>query len=192
MKGERGLEPVFRGMELVPFEETPAPYDTVLVKPNLITSHTFETGITTDPVVAEAVIMKVMELGKRAIVVETEGGITSPDEAIVDTGMMEVIERLGSEWVNMGRLDGMQVEPPLHPCEVFLKTVYDISCPVKLDSPPFADAHGLCESDQPPNMVVVPVCDEDVVDFPYFLSLKLMFYVGPNIDDCGFFAEECK
>ena len=35
--------------------------------------------------------MKVMELDKRVIVVETEGGITSPDEAIIETGMMDLI-----------------------------------------------------------------------------------------------------
>ncbi len=75
------------------------------MKPNLITSHTYESGVTTDPVVVEAVIRKVQELGKRAIVVETEGGITSPDDAIVETGMMEVIERLGSEYINMRKLE---------------------------------------------------------------------------------------
>ena len=115
VKGERGVEAVFRAMELIPFKESLLPYDTVLVKPNLITGHTFETGITTDPIVVEAVVMKIMELDKKVLVVETEGGITSPDEAIIETGIMEVIERLGSEYVNMGKLDDMvelEVENP--------------------------------------------------------------------------------
>ena len=105
VKGERGLEPVYRALDMIPYREALEPWDTVLVKPNLITSHTYETGITTDPVVVEAVINKVHDLGKKAIVVETEGGITSPDEAIHTTGMMEVIERLGAEYVNMRKLD---------------------------------------------------------------------------------------
>ena len=105
VKGERGLEPVYRAMDLIPYREALESWDTVLVKPNLITSHTYETGITTDPVVIEAVINRVHELGKKAIVVETEGGITSPDEAIHTTGMMEVIERLGAEYVNMRKLE---------------------------------------------------------------------------------------
>jgi len=104
VKGERGLEPVYRALELIQFGETLAPFDTVLVKPNLITSHTFETGITTDPIVVEAVLRKINELDKKVIVVETEGGITSPDKAIHETGMMEVIERLGAEYINMGLL----------------------------------------------------------------------------------------
>lgn len=104
VKGERGLEPVYRAMDLIPYKEALEPYDTVLVKPNLITSHTYETGVTTDPMVVEAVINRVHDLGKKAIVVETEGGITSPDEAIQSTGMMEVIERLGAEYVNMRKL----------------------------------------------------------------------------------------
>jgi uncharacterized protein (DUF362 family) len=115
VKGERGVEPVFRAMELIPFKEALEPYETVLVKPNLITGHTFQTGITTDPIVVEAVIMKIKELGKKAIVVETEGGITSPDEAIIETGIMEVIDRLGSEYINMGKLDDkveLEVENP--------------------------------------------------------------------------------
>ncbi len=105
VKGERGLEPVYRALDMIPYREALEPWDTVLVKPNLITSHTYETGITTDPVVVEAVINRVHDLGKKAIVVETEGGITSPDEAIHTTGMMEVIERLGAEYVNMRKLD---------------------------------------------------------------------------------------
>ncbi|MFX1577152.1 MAG: DUF362 domain-containing protein [Promethearchaeota archaeon] len=109
VKGERSVKPVFRAMELIPFREALEPYETVLVKPNLITSHTFETGITTDPIVLEAVILKLQELDKKVIVVETEGGITSPDEAIIETGMMAVIERLGSKYINLGKLDD-QVE----------------------------------------------------------------------------------
>ncbi|MFQ5834160.1 MAG: DUF362 domain-containing protein [Candidatus Thorarchaeota archaeon] len=92
MKGERGVETVFRAMELIPFKKALEPYETVLVKPNLIRGHPFQTGITTDPIVVEAVIMKIRELDKKAIVVETEGGITSPDEAIIETGIMEVID----------------------------------------------------------------------------------------------------
>jgi len=95
VKGERGLEPVFDAMNLIPFKEAIEPHNTVLVKPNLITSHSYETGITTDPIVLEAVISKVQELGKKAIVVETDGGLTNPDDSIHETGMMEVIERLG-------------------------------------------------------------------------------------------------
>lgn len=105
VKGERSLETVYRALELIPYREALEPYDTVLVKPNLITSHTYETGITTDPVVVEAVIRKVQEQGKRAVVVETEGGITSPDDAIYETGMMGVIERVGSEYINMRSLE---------------------------------------------------------------------------------------
>ena len=115
VKGERGLEPVFKAIDLISFNEALEPYDTVLVKPNLITSHTYETGITTDPVVVEGVISKVQELGKKAIVVETYGGMTDPDDSIYETGMMEVVERLGSEYINMQKLEDkveLRVENP--------------------------------------------------------------------------------
>ena len=101
----RTLEPVYRAFDLIPYREALNPYDTVLVKVNLITSHTYETGVTTDPIVVEAIINKIQSLGKRAVVVETDGGITSPDKAIIATGMMEVIDRLGAEYVNMAKLE---------------------------------------------------------------------------------------
>lgn len=104
VKGERGVESVFRALELIPFNKALEHYETVLIKPNLISSHTYETGITTDPIVVKAVIKKVQELGKKAIVVETDGGISSPDDAVHETGMMKVINRLGSEYINMRKL----------------------------------------------------------------------------------------
>ncbi|MBD3171337.1 DUF362 domain-containing protein [Candidatus Bathyarchaeota archaeon] len=115
VKGARSLEPVYKAMELIDYHEPLEPYGTVLIKVNLITSHTYETGITTDPVVVEAVIKKVQELDKSALVVETDGGITSPDTAIHETGMMEIIERLGAEYVNMRKLQDkveLKVENP--------------------------------------------------------------------------------
>jgi uncharacterized protein (DUF362 family) len=115
VKGERGLDPVYRALDLIDYQEALEPWDTVLVKVNLLTSDTYETGITTDPIVVEAIINRVMDLGKRAVVVETEGGTTSPDTAVVETGMMEVIDRLGAEYVNMRRLPEkvtLEVEDP--------------------------------------------------------------------------------
>jgi uncharacterized protein (DUF362 family) len=115
VKGERGLDPVFKAIDLIPFKEALGSYDAVLVKPNLLTGHTYETGITTDPIVVDAVISRVQELGKKAIVVETDGGLTSPDKAIYETGMMEVVERLGSEYINMRKLEDqveLKVEDP--------------------------------------------------------------------------------
>jgi uncharacterized protein (DUF362 family) len=111
VKGERGLEPVYKAMELIPYRENLEPYNTVLIKPNLITNHTYKTGITTDPIVVEAVIKTIQEVGKKVVVVETDGGISSPDRAIHETGMMEVIERLGSEYINMRKLkDKVELE----------------------------------------------------------------------------------
>ncbi len=106
---------MYRALDLIEYQEALEPWDTVLVKVNLLTSDTYETGITTDPIVVEAILSRVMDLGKRAVVVETEGGTTSPDTAVVETGMMEVIDRLGAEYVNMRKLEDrvtLKVENP--------------------------------------------------------------------------------
>ena len=105
VKGERGLEPVYKALDLIEYEKILEPYEKVLIKVNLITSHKYETGITTDPIVVEAAIRKIQDLEKKAIVVETEGGITSPDVAIQETEIMEVIQRLNSEYINMRKLE---------------------------------------------------------------------------------------
>ena len=115
VKGERGIDPVYRALDLIEYQEALEPWDTVLVKVNLLTSDTYETGVTTDPIVVEAILNRVIALGKRAVVVETEGGTTSPDTAVVETGMMEAIDRLGAEYLNMRRLEEkvtLKVENP--------------------------------------------------------------------------------
>ncbi len=115
VKGDRGLDPVYKALDLIEYANALEPWDTILVKVNLLTSDTYETGITTDPIVVEAILNRVMALGKRAVVVETEGGTTSPDTAVVGTGMMEIIDRLGAEYVNMRKLEGkvaLNVENP--------------------------------------------------------------------------------
>lgn len=113
VKGERSLDSVYKTIDLISFNDALEPYDIFLIKINLITSHTYEIGITPNPIFVETVIRKVHVLGKKAFVVETEGGITSPVTAIYKTCMMNFIERLGSVCINMRKLDDKVVKQNL-------------------------------------------------------------------------------
>jgi len=99
--GERELETVYRALDGIDFKGALSDWDRVLIKVNFVTTKTWDTGITTDPLMVEAIINRVRDLGKEAIVVETDATSTSADKAVVKTGMKEMLDRLGVEFINM-------------------------------------------------------------------------------------------
>jgi uncharacterized protein (DUF362 family) len=101
IKGERKLDTVFDALELIPYREALTNWDRVLIKVNFITTKTWDTGATTDPVVVEAIIDKVRMLGKEAIVVESDAQMTNADKAFVKSGMKEMLDIKGVAFLNM-------------------------------------------------------------------------------------------
>jgi uncharacterized protein (DUF362 family) len=63
VKGERSLETVYRAIDLIPFSDALRDWDRVLIKVNFITTKNWETGATTDPMVVEALVNRLRELG---------------------------------------------------------------------------------------------------------------------------------
>ena len=112
VKGERSLDTVYKAMELVPYREALEPWSRVLVKVNFITTKNWETGATTDPVVVEAIIDRVRNLGKEVLVVESDAQMTDADKAVVASGMKDMLERVGVEFVNMRHVED-KVELPV-------------------------------------------------------------------------------
>ncbi len=104
VKGSRGHEPVFRALDLVNYGATLEGSDRVLIKVNFITTKTWDTGATTDPMVVEAIILKLKELPVEVLVVESDASITSATKAFRITGMAEMCERNDVEWVNLRHL----------------------------------------------------------------------------------------
>jgi uncharacterized protein (DUF362 family) len=101
VKGERSLDTVYRALDLVPYREALSGWDRVLIKVNFITTKNWETGATTDPMVVEAIINRVRELGKEPLVVESDAQMTNADKAVVVSGMKEMLDRVGVPFVNM-------------------------------------------------------------------------------------------
>jgi uncharacterized protein (DUF362 family) len=112
IKGPRSHEPVLNALDLIDYKEALKGWDRVLVKVNFITTKTWDTGATTDPVVVEAIIQRLQELSKEVIVVESDASMTNATKAFKVTGMAEMCDRNGIEWINL-RHDKDRVELPV-------------------------------------------------------------------------------
>ena len=109
VKGERGHGPVYRALDLIDYKEALRGWDRALIKVNFITTKTWETGATTDPIVVEAIIQKMKELPVEVYVVESDATMTNADRAFRATGMEEMCERNGVGWINL-RHTGDRIE----------------------------------------------------------------------------------
>lgn len=101
VKGERGHGPVFKALDLIDYRKALEGWDRVLVKVNFITTKTWDTGATTDPLVVEAIIRRLKELPLEVYVVESDATMTNADKAFEATGMREMCERNGVGWINL-------------------------------------------------------------------------------------------
>jgi len=105
VKGSRSLETVTRAIDFIPFKDALEGWDRVLIKVNFITTKNWETGATTDPMVVEALVNRVRELGKEVFIVESDATTTDADKAWVASGMNELGERLYIPFINMRHVD---------------------------------------------------------------------------------------
>ncbi len=112
IKGERSLDTVYQALDLIPYKAALQPWDKVLIKVNFVAAKTWDTGVTTDPTVVEALINRVRDLGKEVLVVETDAQVTSATKAALKTGMKDMLDRVGVEFVNM-RYSKEKVEIPV-------------------------------------------------------------------------------
>jgi uncharacterized protein (DUF362 family) len=113
VKGERGHEPVFRALDLIDYKGALSSYKTVLIKVNFITTKTWDTGATTDPIVVEAIIKKLQTLPVKICVVESDATMTNADKAFEATGMKEMADRYNVECLNLRHVeDKVKIDIP--------------------------------------------------------------------------------
>jgi uncharacterized protein (DUF362 family) len=120
VKGSRSHEAVYRALDLIDYKEALSGWSRVLIKVNFITTKTWETGATTDPLVVEAIIKSLQKLPVEAIVVESDATTTNATKAFKVTGMAEMCESNGVEWLNLRHLED-RVEIPIPEGEVLSK-----------------------------------------------------------------------
>ena len=101
VRGERGLEPVYRALDLIDYRDILKGWKRALIKVNFITTKNWETGATTDPMVVEAIINKLRDANIEAIVVESDATMTNADKACVASGMKELCDRADVRFINL-------------------------------------------------------------------------------------------
>jgi uncharacterized protein (DUF362 family) len=101
VKGERAHKPVYKCFELIDFKDSIDGWDRVLIKVNFISTKSWNTGATTDPLVVEAIIKKLMELPVEIVVVESDSTVTNATKAFHATGMADMCDRNGVKWMNL-------------------------------------------------------------------------------------------
>jgi len=111
VKGERGLDPVYNAIDMIPFEEALEAWNRVLIKVNFITTKDWKTGATTDPIVVEGIINRLRELNKEIYVVESDAQTTNADKAVAASGMQEMLDRVGVDFINMRHLEDKVMIP---------------------------------------------------------------------------------
>jgi uncharacterized protein (DUF362 family) len=100
-RGSRGHEPVYRAFQILDYGKLFSDCKRVLIKVNFITTKTWDTGATTDPIVVEAIINKLKNLLVEIYVVESDATMTNANKAFEITGMAEMCRRNGIEWLNL-------------------------------------------------------------------------------------------
>lgn len=105
VKGERSLESVYRALDLIPYQDAFNDWDRVLIKVNFITTKDWSTGATTDPIMVEALVNRLRDMGKEVIIVESDAQTTNADKAWVASGMDAMGKRLDVPFVNMRHVD---------------------------------------------------------------------------------------
>ena len=112
VRGERGYEPVFEALDLIDYRSALAGFSKVLIKINFITTMTWDTGATTDPLVVEAIIQRLKRLPIEIYVVESDASLTNADKAFEATGMADMCKRNGVGYLNLRYL-GDKVKIPI-------------------------------------------------------------------------------
>ena len=117
VRGERGHEPVFQALDLIDYDSALAGYKKVLIKVNFITTMTWDTGATTDPIVVEALIQRLKKLPVEIYVVESDATMTNADKAFEATGMAEMCKQYGVECLNLRHIkDKVKIPIPDGEC----------------------------------------------------------------------------
>jgi uncharacterized protein (DUF362 family) len=104
VKGLREHETVYKALDLLgSLKDVVAEAPRVLIKVNFISVKTYETGVTTDPLVVEAIIRRMKELSDEVFVVESDASMTDADKACRATGMLEMCDDNRVKFINLRR-----------------------------------------------------------------------------------------
>jgi uncharacterized protein (DUF362 family) len=103
-RGERSIETVMKALDMIgglrDFSDKP-----VLIKVNFITTKTWDTGATTDPIIVEALIETIQAQKGKVCVVESNATSTNADRAAEVTGMLALCKKHNVSFLNLSKLE---------------------------------------------------------------------------------------
>jgi uncharacterized protein (DUF362 family) len=101
VRGPRSVNTVYKCLDLLGgLECVLEGADRVLIKVNFIVTKTYDTGVTTDPLLVEGLIRKAKEYAE-VLVVESDATTTDADKACEATGMLKVCNDTGVRFLNL-------------------------------------------------------------------------------------------
>ena len=102
-RGPRSLDTVYKCLNLLGgLESILGSTNRVLIKVNFIVTKSYDTGVTTDPLLVEGLIRKAKESAE-VFVVESDATTTDADKACEATGMLKVCDDTGVRFLNLRR-----------------------------------------------------------------------------------------
>ncbi|UCG36110.1 MAG: DUF362 domain-containing protein [Candidatus Bathyarchaeota archaeon] len=104
IKGPRKLETVYQAVELAGgFKQISKHHLRALIKVNFISTKTYETGVTTDPLVVEGLIRSAQKVFDQVLVVESDASMTDADKPCEITGIKDICHETNTRFLNLRR-----------------------------------------------------------------------------------------
>lgn len=112
--GKRGCDLTFQALDLVNYKKALTGFDKVVIKVNFIVNNSLGSNLDTDPLMVEAIILKLKEMKiKQIFVAESDSTVTDANSTFQTTGMKEVCDRQGVEFVNLSDIKrGVKITVP--------------------------------------------------------------------------------
>ncbi len=102
-KGPRSLEIARKAIKAIHIQDKISK-NPVLIKVNFITTKTWETGATTDPLLVEALVQEISRVNKEIAIVESDATLTQADNAAKATGILALCDKYGIQFSNLTKI----------------------------------------------------------------------------------------
>jgi uncharacterized protein (DUF362 family) len=111
-KGPRSLEIVKKAIKAIHIKDVILKKP-ILIKVNFITTKTWETGATTDPIIVEALVQDISKVNREISIVESDATLTQADHAAKVTGILDLCDKYGVQFNNLSKIkDQITVKIP--------------------------------------------------------------------------------
>ncbi|TRO58628.1 DUF362 domain-containing protein, partial [Candidatus Bathyarchaeota archaeon] len=102
-KGPRSLEIVKKAIKAIHIRDIILKKP-ILIKVNFITTKTWETGATTDPIIVEALVQEISKVNREISIVESDATLTQADHAAKASGILDLCDKYGIQFNNLSKI----------------------------------------------------------------------------------------